>query len=137
MMGITSNDIAAQRAMLQRGDEKRKAARQAKERELLRDTFAAAALTGFIRGMPSDSIFHRGLMAQQSYEVADAMLRERLCTLATHATPSEGSVQDRCTLTDAEREAIECGIQAIGLAPCDERTLAHADRLRGLLERLK
>ena len=40
------------------------------------------------------------------------------------------------TLTDAERLAVECGIQAIGLAPCDERTLAHADRLRGLLERL-
>ena len=31
---------------------------------------------------------------------------ERLRTLATHATPSEGSVQDRCTLTDEEREAI-------------------------------
>jgi hypothetical protein len=40
------------------------------------------------------------------------------------------------TLTNEEREAVECGIQAIGLAPCDERTLAHADRLRGLLERL-
>jgi hypothetical protein len=41
------------------------------------------------------------------------------------------------TLTDEEREAVECGIQAIGLAPRDERTLAYADRLRGLLERLK
>ena len=41
------------------------------------------------------------------------------------------------TLTDDEREAIECGIQAIGLAPRDERTLAYADRLRGLLERAK
>jgi len=41
------------------------------------------------------------------------------------------------TLTDAEREAVECGIQAIGLAPRDERTLAHADTLRGLLERTK
>jgi len=39
------------------------------------------------------------------------------------------------TLTDAEREAIECGIQAIGLAPYDERTLAYADTLWGLLER--
>jgi len=40
-------------------------------------------------------------------------------------------------LTDAEREAVECGIQAIGLAPRDERTLAYADMLRGLLERTK
>jgi hypothetical protein len=43
----------------------------------------------------------------------------------------------RLTLTDAEREAVECGIQAIGLAPYDERTLAYADTLRGLLERTK
>ena len=43
----------------------------------------------------------------------------------------------RLTLTDAEREAVECGIQAIGLAPYDERTLAYADTLRTLLERTK
>jgi hypothetical protein len=45
--------------------------------------------------------------------------------------------RQRFTLTDAEREAVECGIQAIGLAPRDERTLAYADMLRGLLERTK
>jgi hypothetical protein len=83
----------------------------------LRDTFAAAALTGFIRGMPSDSIFHLGLMAKQSYEVADAMLRERLRqfdrlqpikaaedTHATHATPCEGSLQGEGTLPNSYRE---------------------------------
>ena len=43
----------------------------------------------------------------------------------------------RARLTDAEREAIECGIQAIGLAPYDERTLAYSDALRTLLERTK
>jgi hypothetical protein len=42
---------------------------------------------------------------------------------------------ERLRLTDEEREAVECGIQAIGLAPYDERTLAYADRLRCLLER--
>ena len=62
-------------------------------------------------------------------------LRSQPCPYVT------GDVTRYCTLTpftltDAEREAVECGIQAIGLAPCDERTLAHADRLRGLLERL-
>jgi len=35
---------------------------------------------------------------------------------------------ERLRITDAEREAVECGIQAIGLAPRDERTLAYADR---------
>ena len=41
------------------------------------------------------------------------------------------------SLTDLEREAIECGIQAIGLAPRDDRTLAFADTLQRLLERTK
>ena len=41
----------------------------------------------------------------------------------------------RLRLTDAERGAVECGIQAIGIAPRDEKTLAYADTLRGLLER--
>jgi hypothetical protein len=45
-MGITPKDIAAQRAMLERGDEIRAAQKQNAERERLRDTFAAAALTG-------------------------------------------------------------------------------------------
>jgi hypothetical protein len=45
------------------------------------------------------------------------------------------SERQRLRLTDEEREAVACGIQAIGLAPYDEKTLAYADRLRGLLER--
>jgi len=40
-------------------------------------------------------------------------------------------------LTNGEREAVECGIQAIGLAPRDERTLAFADALQRLLDRTK
>jgi len=88
------NDIAAQLAMI----ETDKAIREQQHRERLRDTFAAAALTGFIRGMPSDSIFHLGLMAKQSYEVADAMLRER-------GNQSE-KPNSSPTLTDAERAAI-------------------------------
>jgi hypothetical protein len=53
-------------------------------------------------------------------------------TPAAHATPSEGSVQDRCTLTDVERAAIERAVR-------DEDVFGHvytADVLRGLLERL-
>jgi hypothetical protein len=74
-MGITSKDIAAQRAMIERGEEKRQAAKQAEESERLRDTFAAAALTGLIasREWPIDS----DEAAHYCYRVADAMLRER------------------------------------------------------------
>jgi hypothetical protein len=74
-MGITSNDIAAQRAMLERGEEKRKADWKQADRERLRDTFAAAALTGLIasREWPIDS----EEAAHYCYRVADAMLRER------------------------------------------------------------
>jgi len=72
-MGITSNDIAAQRAMLERGEEKRKEAEQTAERERLRDTFAAAALTGLLMNgdYSTDSI------PSLAYSMADAMLRER------------------------------------------------------------
>ena len=42
-MGITSNDIAAQRAMLERGEEKRKADWKQAERERLRDPLISYA----------------------------------------------------------------------------------------------
>ena len=73
-MDITSNDIAAQRAMLARGEEKRKAAKQAEERERLRDTFAAAALTGLLSNIPR---YQLGVIAVQAYEIADEMIAER------------------------------------------------------------
>jgi hypothetical protein len=74
-MGITLDDLNAQRAMLKRGEEKRKAARQAEERERLRDTFAAAALTGLLSSMQKNAFADE--MASHAYEIADAMLRER------------------------------------------------------------
>lgn len=73
IMGITLDDLNAQRAMLARGEEKRKAAKQAEERERLRDTFAAAALTGLIAN-GDYSVDATPLLA---YRMADAMLRER------------------------------------------------------------
>jgi hypothetical protein len=53
----------------------------------------------------------------------------------THATPREGSVPGRCTLTDAEREAIAwcVGMAETTATECDEELAA----LRGLLERTK
>ena len=72
-MGITSQDIAAQRAMIERG-----------ERERLRDTFAAAALTGLLAG-PGDKDFSADYWARHAYEAADAMLRERERTTPTRS----------------------------------------------------
>ena len=55
-------------------------------------------------------------------------------TPAAHATPSEGIEQNRCTLTDAERAAVEY-FAAFHQSPRDADASAAAT-LRGLLERL-
>ena len=76
-MGITSKDIAAQRAMLERGEQKRKADWKQAERERLRDTFAAAALTGLLADDGDRTEYAMPNFAARAYEWADAMLRER------------------------------------------------------------
>ena len=63
-------------------------------------------------------------------------------TPATHDTPSEGREQGGCTLTDAEREAIErgyCSLMGVEdmSAECSRWDAEAAATLRGLLERLK
>jgi hypothetical protein len=73
-MGVTKADLDAQRAMLERGEEKRKAARQAEERERLRDTFAAAALTGLLSNVQR---YQNGPLTEQAFEIAEFMLKER------------------------------------------------------------
>jgi hypothetical protein len=73
-MGITPNDIAAQRAMFQRGEEKRKADWKLAERERLRDTFAAAALTGLLSNIQR---YQNGALTEQAFEISDFMLKER------------------------------------------------------------
>jgi hypothetical protein len=60
-MGVTSKDIAAQRAMLARGEEKR-----------LRDQFAASVLPICNRNNRTDE-----QIAEDAYRLADAMLHER------------------------------------------------------------
>ena len=55
-------------------------------------------------------------------------------TPATHGTPSERSVQNRCTLTDAERDAIAY-FASFHQSPREADATAAAT-LRGLLERL-
>ena len=101
MMGSTSNEIAAQRAMLARGEQKRKAAKQAEERERLRDTFAAAALTGLLSNIPR---YQLGVIAVQAYEIADEMIAERSRTGKNVAeTVQEVS---ECTERDNDHDAV-------------------------------
>ena len=98
-MGITSNDIAAQRAMIERGDEKRKADWKQAERERLRDTFAAAALTGWLASQ--QTVISQKEMATRAYDYADAMLRER----ERHHIPDAGKMVENTTNHDAVPEA--------------------------------
>ena len=90
----------------------------------LRDTFAAAALTGLLSALPSGDQYHP-FAVDNAWSLADAMLceRERRCPVSTQQT---------LTLTDAEREAVETCI--LGLVHPEDST--DAATLRGLLERL-
>jgi hypothetical protein len=121
-MSITQNDIAAQRAMLARGEEQRKADWKQAERERLRDTFAAAALTGLLVNGP----FNTEAVPRLAYSMADAMLRERNGAVAGCET---------VTLTDEERAAIYRAEARLRTAyvPDDETSAT----LRKLLERLR
>ena len=76
-MGLTPADISSSRAMLQRGDEIRQAQERHVEAARLRDTFAAAALTGLLAA-PTDKDRSMEYWARLAYEAADAMLRERV-----------------------------------------------------------
>ena len=155
----TLEDIAAQRDMIERGEEKRRAARQAEERERIRDTFSAAALTGI---MASDD---RGDAVARSWKLSGAMLREREQTnhdaVPDAIANADGEPAPKCggeaglssrdgtgntpTLTAEEREAIYDGLYCLNIF-CNARqsndVLAvsmrgAAETLRSLLHRLE
>lgn len=71
-MGLTIDDIRAQRAMLERGEQKRRE----QDLQALRDQFAVAALTGLLAD-PMESAKASEYVAAAAYEIADAMIRER------------------------------------------------------------
>lgn len=95
-----------------------------------RDHFAAAALTGLIAN-GDYSVESAPILA---YRMADAMLRQRgnqseppSSSPVTEPIPKEKRAEVHFSLTDAEREAIECALICVN----PERQ----DALRGLLER--
>ena len=91
----------------------------------LRDTFAAAALTGLLSSMPNGDQYH-SFAVEHAWSLADAMLRER------ERRRCPVSSQENVTLTDAEREAITvaCGDSSQWGRP-------HVATLMRLLERTR
>jgi hypothetical protein len=107
-----------------------------------RDTFAAAALTGLLAA-PTGKDRSLEYWARFSYEIADAMLRERG---GTEPMPKEKRAEVSYTLTAEEREAID--FACMNLMETTRRAMqrCHADEdiapvskaratLRALLER--
>ena len=93
-----------------------------------RDHFAAAALTGLLSNVQR---YQNEPLTRQAFEIADFMLREREKNrMSQNTAETMRSVTEPIpiTLTDAEREAIECAL--IWVNP------ERQDALRGLLERL-
>lgn len=88
----------------------------------LRDTFAAAALTGLLAN--DDLCAGDDKLSRMAYDIADAMLRER-----------NGAVEgcEKVRLTDEEREAVEAAIFSCEV----EGERFYTATLRKLLERLK
>jgi hypothetical protein len=74
-MGLTIDDIRAQRAMLERGEAIREAQQREADLAALRDQFAAAALTGLLASMQKNVLAEDA--ASHAYEVADAMMAAR------------------------------------------------------------
>ena len=112
--------IAAQRAMLERGEEKRKAARQAEERERLRDTFAAAALTGLLSNVQR---YQNGPLTEQAFEIAEFMLKEREKTSVGVAEMD--SVADRKSVATPRACASSCS-QPFDSAPTTHDAVPEA-----------
>jgi hypothetical protein len=75
-------------------------------------------------------LWHRDCMI---HRLADALAVEMAKRTPEHpSTPGEGTRQAGCTLTDAEREAIERAADVI-----DSKTCGDPATLRGLLERTR
>ena len=91
-MGITPKDIAAQRAIIERGEEKRKR---------LRDKFAAAALTGLLSNIPR---YQLGVIAVQAYDIADEMICERSRT-GKNVAETVPEVE-KCTEREKDHDAV-------------------------------
>ena len=141
-MGVTAKDIQAQREMLDIGRELAEIRKEHAELVRLRDTFAAAALTGLLAA-PTDKDRSMEYWARLAYESSDAMLLKRSRTNHDAAPAARAQVDAAGisrqgtgnTLTDAEREAVKAAARDYGDNDMDAGCWRIAYTLRGLLER--
>jgi hypothetical protein len=122
----------------------------------LRDTFAAAALTGLMQfridaATPGAYVKSTAAIAANAYDIADSMLRERERTnhdaepaaTATNTPLNKGAACNTAAsgtgntpaLGESEREAIEQMLDEVSGKACAESWVPEI--LRNLLERLK
>jgi len=113
-----------------------------------RDHFATAALTGLLNGLHMTDVYLPATTAKQAYELADAMLRERLRTdkkcsgVAASWSAAMVPLYQTPTFTQSERDTIQGAIDDIGLY-ADEMGLSSAEAiekqaaLRAVLARMK
>lgn len=91
--------------------------------------------THAVDAVPASDLMDEAAAEIERLRLAIRRLADQDATLSVQG--GNVTVTMDATLTDAEREAVECGIHAIGIAPRDDRTLAFADVLQRLLERTK
>ena len=121
-----------------------------------RDTFAAAALTGLLASNPYDQAMTYEQYANESYRMADAMIRERGKAVSdncvtgsqremeypvTEPMPKEKRAEVSFTLTDEERDAVKLAADFLEdeFYGCSDKCAAEHNAvatLRKLLERL-
>jgi hypothetical protein len=100
-MGITPKDIAAQRAMIARGEALAAVKNHHAERVRLRDEFAAAALTGLLADDGDRTEHAMPNFTARAYEWADAMLLQR-----NGAVGGCGTVQCNASVGVAEMDSV-------------------------------
>jgi len=82
-----------------------------------------------VRAWASRMLRHYPLSWNGDCPDLDNAARQDIDTPATHATPGEGSKQDECTLTDAERRAVSYYIGTGGPDSVDATLAAMLERM--------
>jgi len=82
-----------------------------------------------VRAEASRLLRHYPLSGNDDCPDPDNAARQDIDTPATHATPREGSTQDECTLTDAERRAVSYYVGTGGPDVVDATLVAMLERL--------
>jgi hypothetical protein len=143
-MGITLKDINAQRALIERGEAIHASRKQQEERERLRDTFAAAALTGLLAN-PRHDEDNTEEICHWAWNWAEVMLREREKSRSGQNDAETVPQHAKCTERDRFAKPMQNEKSAEVLPRpyeiCDEKRSFSGDipcsRTRDICERLR